>query len=132
MSQPTRIGIAVVEFNRCYLVGTRPAEGPLSGRAEFPGGKCRKDETSVECAVRECLEETGLAVRPVDLLLRTKHEYEHGVVDLHFWLCRPVEVEPVTSDHCGFVWIPAQQLPSCPFPDGNRAVIPRLLNRSET
>eukprot|EP00913_Durusdinium_trenchii_P035339 g33069.t1 len=54
------IGIAVVEHAGQYLVGVRGDDGPLPGKAEFPGGKCRAGEMPRDCAVRECLEETGL------------------------------------------------------------------------
>jgi 8-oxo-dGTP pyrophosphatase MutT (NUDIX family) len=55
----TRIGIAIVEHAGRFLVGVRGDGSPLSGKAEFPGGKCHENESPAECAVRECLEETG-------------------------------------------------------------------------
>ena len=51
---PKRIGIAVVEHEGRYLVGTRGPDGPLAGYAEFPGGKCLPDELPEMCAIREC------------------------------------------------------------------------------
>ncbi|MCA9069030.1 MAG: NUDIX domain-containing protein, partial [Planctomycetaceae bacterium] len=59
-SQVTQIGIAIVEHNNCFLIGVRGDDSPLSGLAEFPGGKCQDGETPADCAVRECWEETGL------------------------------------------------------------------------
>ena len=52
-----RVGIAVVEHDRKYLVGVRGPTGPLAGYDEFPGGKCIGYETAAACAVRECMEE---------------------------------------------------------------------------
>src|SRR5579872_1324767 len=98
-SDPKSIGIAVVERDGAYLVGTRSDQGPLAGYAEFPGGKCLAAETPECCARRECLEETGLEVHSVRLLLNSIHEYPHGVVDLHFWLCRPACAQQVLEDH---------------------------------
>lgn len=123
---PIPIGIAVVESAGRYLVGTRPGDGPLAGCAEFPGGKCRAGEPPRDCAVRECLEETGLPVVPQRLLLRRAFEYPHGAVDLHFWLCRPAEPRDVREAHRQFRWVDAVALPALSFPPANAPVIALL------
>jgi mutator protein MutT len=122
----TRIGIAVVEHAGCYLIGTRGPDGPLPGYAEFPGGKCLPDESPEACTVRECREETHLAVTVDRLLLRQEHTYPHGTVDLHFFLCHPVEASLIRDEHHGFVWIPAGELPRLRLPDANAAVVRML------
>ena len=124
----TAIGIAVVEHERRYLVGIRGPNGPLPGYAEFPGGKCLPGETPQECARRECLEETGLDARPVELLLNTQFTYPHGAVDLHFWLFRPIRPEGICDDHQGFRWVTGGELRALRFPDANREVIERLVS----
>ena len=126
---PQVIGIAVVEHAGAYLVGVRGPDGPLPGCAEFPGGKCHPDEAPGMCACRECLEETGLVVTPVECLLEHRHTYPHGTVELHFWLCRPVSVAEVRSDHQGFRWIAAAELGAQRFPEANAAVLGRLTGR---
>jgi len=124
MSNPaTRIGIAVVEHRGRYLVGIRPAGGPLAGYAEFPGGKCLPEESPAQCACRECFEETGLRVRTVDLLMHREFEYPHGLLDLHFWLCRPVEEEDVADLQQEFRWVPKAKLSSLQFPEANQPLI---------
>ena len=125
---PTPIGIAVVEYNGHYLIGIRGEESPLSGYAEFPGGKCQPGESPRECALRECREETGLEVEPVELLLNRPFSYSHGRVDLHFWLSRPVEDRAVSENHQGFLWIPAIELAALKFPEANQPVVDRLLS----
>jgi len=120
-----RIGIAVVEQDGQFLVGRRGDDVPLAGLWEFPGGKCRSDESPRECAVRECREETGLPVVAVELLHQTTHEYPHGTVELHFWRCRAEEAD-VHSVHSGYRWVPAAELPSLAFPAANAPVIAAL------
>lgn len=120
----TLIGIAVVESAGSFLVGRRMEGQVLAGKAEFPGGKCEPGEASDDCAVRECREETGLTVIPDRLLDRTVFEYDHGCVELHFWLCQLVDTD---ADPDGeFQWIPAAELRDLPFPEGNARVLQTL------
>jgi 8-oxo-dGTP diphosphatase len=126
---PVSIGIAVVEHNGCYLVGTRDNDDSLPGYAEFPGGKCRPDESPEQCALRECREETGLDVIPVKLLLNRQFTYPHGTVALHFWLCQPADAEKIADEHHNFRWIPAAKLAALKFPEANEPVIKMLFAR---
>jgi 8-oxo-dGTP diphosphatase len=125
-SSPISIGIAVVEHEGRYLVGMRGPDSPLPGLSEFPGGKCRPGESPQDCAARECQEETGLAVSPVSLLINCRHDYGHGRVDLHFWLCRPAAEGLVEADHRGYRWIPAAGLKSLDFPAANAPLLDLL------
>ena len=125
-SRSIRIGIAVVEHAGCYLIGTRGPDGPLPGYAEFPGGKCLPDESPEACAVRECLEESHLAVSVDRLLLRQAHRYPHGSVDLHFYLCHPTDADSIQDEHHGFRWIPARDLPRLKLPEANAPVVAML------
>ena len=131
-NSPKRIGIAVVEHAGHYLIGTRGPDGPLPGYAEFPGGKCLPDESAEACAVRECLEETQLAVTVDRLLLRLEHTYSHATVDLHFYLCHPTEVVSVRDEHHGFRWTPASELPRLKHPEANAPVVELLCDKKAT
>lgn len=130
-----QIGIAIVRFAGQYLVGVRQKDQELAGYAEFPGGKCESGETPQACAVRECLEETGLRVRPTRLLNRTCHEYAHDIVDLYFWLCR-VDAsvgespgnQPVAFN--GFQWKSVDELQELSFPEANAEVVRLLIHET--
>ena len=125
-TRPTAVGIAVVEYDDRFLVGTRDAGSTLAGKAEFPGGKCEPGESPADCACRECLEETGLRVTAVRLLEECSFDYPFGQVNLHFWLCRPACIEDVDRNHAGFVWIERQLLGLQRFPDANTSVVESL------
>ena len=122
-----QIGIAIVEHNDRYLVGTRATDQELAGHAEFPGGKCEPGETPSSCAARECLEETGLAVEPFEMLDQVRFKYPHATVDLHFWICR------LTSEHDqpenGFAWLTLGELQSLNFPAANASIPAKLQER---
>lgn len=134
---PVQIGIAVVESDGWYLIGTRRTGQALAGLAEFPGGKCEAGESPVDCAVRECREETGISVVAVRLLERKCHEYAHANVDLHFWLCRvagpPDELTDTKQKPAnGFLWKSVDELRQLSFPDANTSVVEMLISMSES
>ena len=129
-TQPTGIGVAVVEKNDCYLVGIRGSDEPFAELAEFPGGKCEVGETPADCARRECFEETGLLVETIELLFSGTFQYVYGKVDLHFWLCQPTHLDFVADKYRGFHWVPVLELPSMKFPRANQPVIDMLVNRA--
>jgi 8-oxo-dGTP diphosphatase len=122
---PTPIAIAVVEHAGNFLIGQRPADVPLGGLWEFPGGKIEPGESPEAAAVRECLEETGLAVEPLFRFPEHVHEYDHDRVQLVFVACRPQsqEVGPLPDP---FRWVSRVELARYGFPAGNRAIIEQL------
>jgi mutator protein MutT len=114
-----------------YLVGKRSSEGPLPEADEFPGGKCQPGESAAAAARRECLEETGMEVRSIDLLMRRAFPYPHGNVELEFWLCRPVNPDAVNAAGAGgFRWIPAEELSRLSFPEANKPLIQFLVDHA--
>lgn len=127
-SSPERIAVAVIRRVNAnsdgeYLVGVRQADQTLAGFHEFPGGRIRPGESVSDAAVRECVEETGVEVRAVETLCVTQHEYEFGLLELHFVLCRPHGDRPPRSP---FGWLAAARLEVDRFPAANRAVLERL------
>ena len=60
------VGAIIVEDGRVALI--KRGHAPLLGEWSIPGGVLEVGETLREAAVREALEETGLAVATLDLL----------------------------------------------------------------
>ena len=111
------------------MIGIRPPGASLAGFAEFPGGKCEQGEEPAAAAVRECFEETGLRVEILELLTRRLYEYAYGSVDLHFYLCRPLDPPDASHDLRGFRWEEVSALRSLKFPDANVPVLELLEQR---
>lgn len=128
--QPTLIAIAVVERNDQFLVGKRADHLPLGGYWEFPGGKVQEQESIEAAAVRECREETGLAVEVIARLPSQSIKYPHGILQLHFRVCRLAD--PMAQPHPPWLWLPRRDLGLYRFPEGNRGVIELLLSDTGT
>ena len=125
---PICVAIAVVQHEGRFLVGTRPEGVPLAGLAEFPGGKVHAGETPVDAAARECLEETGLAVEVGEEILSTLHQYEHGLLEVHFFRCHPIDPEILPLPP--FRWVEAAELTTLQFPAANGPLTELLLGNS--
>jgi 8-oxo-dGTP diphosphatase len=122
---PTLIAVAVVEYEGRFLIGQRSESFVLGGLWEFPGGKVEPGETSEEAALRECSEETGLAVEIAGEYPSQVHRYDHGAVELRFFACRPRE--PLQAPRSPFRWVARDELGKYEFPAGNRQLLKILL-----
>jgi 8-oxo-dGTP diphosphatase len=125
-AQPTEIAVAVVELDGKFLIGLRPVGVPLAGLWEFPGGKVEPGESPAEAALRECAEETGLAIRIDGEYPETVHQYDHGKLRLHFFRCRPVDASATPTAR--FRWIDRKSLRDYRFPAANAALLELLVN----
>ena len=146
MSAAVRVGIAVVEHAGRYLVGVRSEGQVLAGKAEFPGGKAEPGEEPRDTAVRECREETSLHVVPERLLQQLEFTYDHGTVELHFWLCtpeattpwlctpeattprlcQPEATPPIPTNLNGFQWLTPAEMQLLEWPAANRELVGRI------
>lgn len=126
--KPICVAIAVVQHEGRFLVGTRPVGVPLAGLAEFPGGKVHAGETPAEAAARECLEESGLVVEVGREYLSTLQQYDHGLLEVHFFRCRVVD--SAVAPRSPFRWVDAAELASLEFPAANGPLTEILLRDS--
>jgi len=121
---PVAIAVAVVRHAGRVLIGQRAPGVPLAGYWEFPGGKIVAGESPEAAAARECLEETGLAIRPEEILTVTEHAYPHGRVRLHFVAAEPLN--PAQPPAAPFRWVALADLGHYHFPPANVEVVRAL------
>ena len=126
----TPIAIAVVEHAGSFLIGQRPPGTALAGLWEFPGGKIEPGESAEAAAVRECLEETGLAVEPLFRYPEHVQQYDHDRVQLCFVACR---LSPATQSILRepFRWVARDDLGAYAFPAGNARLLQLLTKENE-
>ena len=119
------IAVAVVVHEGHVLVGRRSCHAlEAAGLDEFPGGKLEAGETVAEAAARECLEETGIAVRVTDRSFGIASAQQSPPLMIIFrWATL---IDPATRPTPPFAWIPIGQLAELNFPEANAAVLALL------
>ena len=127
----TEIAIAVIEHAGQYLIGLRPADAPLPGLWEFPGGKIHAGESPDQAVARECLEETGLAVIVGEPFPDVLYVYDHGQLRLHFFRCHLVDPKSAAVVPARFQWVAGEKLIDYAFPPANAELIRCLVRCSQ-
>lgn len=123
------VAIAVVLHEGRALVGRRADDATEEpGRAEFPGGKIEPHEVSAAAACRECLEETGIAIR----ILAPTYEVAAGpgTPRLTFHWAAPIDAG--VPPRQPFAWVAIEELSRLPFPSANAPVVAILQRQRAT
>lgn len=122
-------GVAIVRRGREFLIAQRKKNDSFGNYWEFPGGKKNDGETFEQCAAREAMEETGIAVRVEQKLMEIRRPYNQKIIWLNFFLCSYLEGEPAALDCQKTQWVDVAKLKTFKFPPANDRVIGRLLER---
>jgi len=128
------VGAVVVHEGRVLLI--RRGKEPLRGRWTVPGGTVEVGETLHEALVREIQEETGIVVRPRDVLLVfDRIERDDGGVRYHYviidYLCDYVSGSPrAGSDAEAVALVPPEDLPAYALPDKAQGVVLEAFRRA--
>ena len=138
------VGVAAVVMWGDQILLVKRGREPLRGRWSLPGGLLELGETTAEGVAREVLEETGVRVRPVEIVATLDRivRDEDGRVRYHYvlveWLCVPeteTQCEPVCGDDAeAAVWVKRGEISSATFGLGEPTlgVIERALKFAET
>lgn len=114
------VGAVVVHGGRALLV--RRAKEPLRGRWVVPGGAVELGETLETAVVREVLEETGVVVRPLEVVkVFDAIERDGAAVRFHYvvvdYRCAYVSGDVrAASDAAEAAWVGEADLPRYDLP----------------
>lgn len=108
------------------LLLRRANTGYMDGFYSVVAGHIEMGETVVQTAVREALEEAGVALNPDDIEVvqvmhrRSDQERIDFFVRVHQWIGEPINNEPHKCDH--LAWFPLDALPEKMVPYVFRAL----------
>ncbi len=121
------VAIGVVGRSGRVLICQRKKENTFGGFWEFPGGKCEEGESLEECLKRELMEEVGIQVEVKRELTPIVHDYAHGQVTLHSFLCGLTEGEPRALECEQTRWVLPGELGNYRFPPANEPLLEEIL-----
>ena len=117
------------EDARRFLLCRRPFHKARGGMWEFLGGKVEPGETKAQALVRECREEIGVTVEPLEELVAVTHEYPDLTVHLTLIAARIASGEVTLYEHEDARWVTAQELPSFALCQADAQMIERIRDR---
>lgn len=104
------VGAAVLRNGR-VLAAQRARPETLCGLWEFPGGKTEPGETPEAALIRECREELGAHVRPLERVGPDVPLPAAGPrAVLRLWTAELVEGDPRPLEHLALRWLSAEEL----------------------
>ena len=88
----------------------------LANLWELPGGKIEKNESSIECLIREIKEETDLNIEVKQYIGNIDHQYSHFKINVKLYQCQYIsgEAKPLSSQQVK--WINKKNINQFTFP----------------
>ena len=133
MSKVVNVAVAVIHFNKQYLLGIRQASQHQGNRYEFVGGKIEPNETPAQGLIREVHEEIGLDIAQNTAVKMgvIRHDYADKAVALHVF---KIQVSQAQFDGLqqgkgkegqAVTWVPQSDLVAnqYPLPDANARIL---------
>ncbi len=120
------VGVIQDSQGRVFIC-RRPDDKHQGGKWEFPGGKVEAGETVQQALARELAEEIGIRVTALAPLLEIRHDYADKAVLLDVWRVTGFDGDPHGREGQAARWVELAELADHQFPEGNRAIVARLL-----
>jgi 8-oxo-dGTP diphosphatase len=122
------IGI-IINAERQVLVAQRLSHQIKAGFWEFPGGKVEAGEAAFHALQREFSEEIGIEVLHGEPWLKFDYVYPHKHVLLDIWLIDQFNGVPVGAEGQPIRWASVTEMMELQFPEGNKVIIEKLVER---
>lgn len=97
------------EDRRRFLLCQRPESKARGGLWEFLGGKVEKGETKAQALERECREEIGVTIEPLEEIIAVTHEYPDLTVHLTLIRARIASGDITLLEHQDARWVTAKE-----------------------
>ena len=113
-----------------FLACQRPANKPRALLWEFVGGKVEPGESREEALIRECNEELGIIVKPLDVFMEVIHEYPDLTVHLILYHAIISEGTIRLLEHKDARWITPDEIPQYAFCPADTEILERIMKNA--
>lgn len=124
----TDVVAALIWDGNRFLACQRPATKARALLWEFVGGKVEPGESREEALVRECREELGVTVKPLDVFMEVVHEYPDITVRLILYNASITDGTLQLFEHQDARWIAVEEIPQYAFCPADKDILTRLMN----
>ena len=121
---------ALIREGDKFMICQRPAHKTRGLLWEFVGGKTEEGETLEEALIRECMEELGITVRPLDIYMSVTHEYPDLTVNLTLFNAEIARGIPQKLEHNDIKWITVSEIPNFDFCPADKEILERLIKEN--
>ena len=125
-----KVVACVIEKDGRFLITKRMKHSHLGHLWEFPGGKIEADESIEDCAIRECMEEIAVRVKPLRLIEEVAHDYPERSVHLYFMLCELESGAPRAVECADWAWVKPEDFDRYEFPAADKGIIASFIQSS--
>lgn len=125
----TEVVAALIWDNHRFLACQRPAHKSRALLWEFVGGKVEPGEGREDALVRECMEELGITVKPLDVFMEVTHEYPD--ITIHLTLYNAVITGGTIQllEHKDARWLMPDEIPRYAFCPADKVILERIMQR---
>ena len=117
---------AVIKKNNLYFIAQRNRNKHFAYYWEFPGGKVDNQETFENALKREIKEELSINIRVFNHIASEKHKDEKIDVNVHYFLCEPLDENIILSEHEDMKWLQKNDLTQFKMAPGDSKIIKYL------
>ena len=123
----TDVVAALIWDGNRFLACQRPAHKARALLWEFVGGKVEPGESWEEALIRECREELGITVKPLDIFMEVTHEYPDLTVHLILYNAVIAEGEIRLFEHNDARWITPAEIHHYDFCPADKDILERIM-----
>lgn len=123
----TEVVAALIWDKDRFLACQRPAHKARALLWEFVGGKVEFGETREAALIRECREELGVTVKPLDVFMNVVHEYPDLTVNLILYNATITDGQIKLLEHNDARWITAAEIPNYQFCPADKEILEQII-----
>ena len=127
----TEVVAALIWDHDRFLACQRPAHKARGLLWEFVGGKVEPGESREEALIRECQEELGVTVKPMDIFMEVIHPYPDLTVHLILYNAVITSGSIQLFEHNDAKWLTPEQIPQYSFCPADKEILERIMDNAK-